>query len=325
MTLPSVSPARASAPVDPGASVEELTTGLAATRDHLRKTGAALGTVGTVVIGGLGYARLHELFPVPEDADWLYAVAVIGATAAVLGATLLAGRFFGAQRRILLSSRLPENQKDRWRHGLRKTEVEIADEVFSDHAREEGAESLLALDMRALRLERISRNANDAATRSRIAEEARRLSGVVRIGLVRGVASVLEYRAQQAFKGWVTKAALLSTVTGVALLWGAADFSKGQRDLIDLRAKCAAAEKKGASTACEPVVATSDDDAAQAARDEAARKQAEVVEAARRGLDRTKRDSLTAAEACNTVVESRLSDAAEAVRAAAVAACIRAR
>jgi hypothetical protein len=324
MTPPKVPPAPATAPgVDPGAGADTLTAGLAATREHLRKTGTALGTAATAVIGGLGYARLHDLFPIPVGKDWLYWVAGVAAAAAVLGSVVLAGRFFGAQRRILLSSRLPTTQQDRWRRGLRKTEVTIVTPVFQEHAREEGAASLHALDLRAVRLEHVAGRIEDEDARKRFEDEAQHVRQVVRIGLVRGVASILEYRAQQAFKGWISKVALVSAVTGVALLWGAADYSKGQRDLIDLRAKCAEAEGKGAATACEPVVPTEDDAKAKEARDAAKRKQEQDVAAAARELKSANRDSLTTAQACNTVVESRLKDAPESVRAAAVSACIR--
>jgi hypothetical protein len=323
VTGSAVPQAPATAPVDPGAGVDDLKAGLDATRELLRKTGVALGATATAVLTGLGYSQLHELFPIPEGDDWLWAVALGAAAAAVVGAAVLAGRFFGAQRRILLSSRLPNGRRQRWRRGLTKRDVTVAAEVFTDHAREEGAAGVHALDLRAARLQHLSRRATNTAERDRFAEEAVRLSGIVRFALMRGVASILEYRAQKAFRGWPTRLALLSTAAGIVVLWGAADYSKGQRDLIELRTKCVAGEAKGATSACDPVVAEEDDTAAEAAREQAAREGAESIAAAARELPEDSRSVVALAEACNTVVQSRLKEAAESVRAATVAACIR--
>jgi hypothetical protein len=300
-----------------------------AVRDHLRRTGTALGAVATAVLGGLGYARLHELFPVPAgDGWWLIPAAAVAAVLGALGAAGLAGRFLAAQRRVLLTSEAEGWDKAEIKdHGFTDDEHKLVSDVLGDHAREEDAASVRAVELRGMRLERAARGLPaDDARRARLQAEAGRLHGVVRIALVRGAATVLEHRAETAFRGWVTKLALVSAVVGILGLFALADYADGQRDLVDLRAKCAKAEKEGARDVCEPVLEPLTAGEREAAEREAleAKEKADVALANAEQLAGAERSALVdRAKACDALVAARLKDAPEAVRVAATTACLR--
>jgi hypothetical protein len=324
--------ATGAAPVDPGLDVDGLRAGIDGVREHLRRFGAAFGGVATAVLGGLGYATIHELFPAPAGSEWLYWLAAAAAVAAVGGAVVLVGRFFAGQRRILLTTRLTSKYQHR-QFALSKREAVAALAVLQDHANEEGAKDLEALEWRALRLERIARSV-DPDEAAALEDEAIRLHDVVRVALVRAVAAVAERRAQNAFSGTATKLAVAFAAAGVIVLWGAADYSKGQRDLIELREKCAKAVKEGAVTACEPVVAEAeremiqaklDADKAQAQRAErrAAAQALRNLTAADRAVGATGRAAVRRARSCATIVARRLKGQPETVQAEAITACVR--
>jgi hypothetical protein len=323
-----------SAPVDPGADEEALALGIEAIRENLRKAGTVLGSAATAVLGGLGWATLHNLFPAPAGKEGLYLLAAVAAALAAGGAAVLAFRFFVGQKRVLLTARIPSFD-ERGKYGFGKEDLEIIERVFDAHASDESATDLHTLEMRALRLERVARAKGETADGA-IAKEAERLHDVVRIALARAAAGVVEHRAQDAVAGSTTKWALACAVVGIGLLWGAADYSQGQRDLIDLRKKCAEAVKVGASTACDPVVSEDKQSKeAQAKKQEAAKKalQRRNTKAAQ-ATELTKLESelgsagaatLALAQRCAEVVGIRLAGQPEAVRVAAVKACSAAR
>lgn len=314
--------------VDPGAGSDALKEGMKAVRDHLRRTGTALGAIATAVLGGLGYARLHELFPVPAGDGWLIPAAAVAGLLGALGAAVLAGRFFAAQRRVLLTSEAEGwNEAEFKDHGFTDDEHEFVTDVLGDHAREEDAASVRAVELRGMRLERAARGlpAEDAR-RARLQAEAARLHGVVRIALMRGAATVLEHRADTAFRGRGTKLALVSAVVGILGLFALADYADGQRDLVDLRAKCAKAEKEGARDVCEPVLEPLSAGEREAAEREAreAKAKADAALAKAEQLAGAERSALVdRARACDALVAARLEDAPEAVRVAATTACLR--
>lgn len=346
--------APASAPVDPGADEQALGDGVEAIRAGLRKAGGVLGTAATAIIGGLGYVRLHEVFPVPEGKPGTSWAAAAGAILAIVGAAALAGRFFAAQRRVLLTAEIPgpkrgprasrrrsarralargvEDWKERRKRGFSKDELIRVRKVLDDHALDEVARDLHSLELRALRLERIGRH-EPGEVGERLSAEAERLNDVVCIALTRASASVIEHRAHRVVKGFATKCFFAAAATGIVLLWGAADYSKGQRDLIDLRKKCAEAVKSGAATACDPVVSSRQLEAGAATR----KKEADAKAAAKRTAGAKRERDLLALEArmpngavkgiasskrCAELVTGRLGSQLEAVRIASVQACV---
>lgn len=231
--------------VDPASDVAHLRAGMAEVRRLLQRTGAALGAAGVAIVGGLGYTQVHQIFPFPADASSCYLVlALVGLVGAFLGATLLSASFFGAQRRILIST-------DGMQDSLDRRERPIKEWICAEHAQTEYAHTLRDVELRALRLQRIGRrSAEDADV---LNAESDRLNRVVSIALIRTVATILERRAERAFRGPLTAIALALTILGIISVFGVADYAKGQRDLIDLRAKCAAAEAQGATGACAAV------------------------------------------------------------------------
>jgi hypothetical protein len=244
--------------VDKSADAKQLDEGMAAMRSLLQRTGVAIGAAATAVIGGLGYQRLHDVFPVPRTVEpWLTWVLIGSLIAAVVGSAWLAARFLRAQRRILIKSDLEDStaKPRRWWFDRRATkEGETVEEVLREHAAEEGAATMHAVERRALRLHRISRRTLDPEqlpSRETVAKEAERLDEAVSIALHRASAALLEHRSRNAFGGR-TAVPLALAVAGIVGLFALADYYKGERDLIDLRKKCAEAQDAGVVNACEP-------------------------------------------------------------------------
>src|SRR5258705_12708228 len=105
-----------------------------AMRDHLRRVGTALGVAGGALLSGLGYTQVHKIFPLPSHLfGWLLALAIASSAAALIGAALLAGRFYAAQRRIPMSTDDDKRSGLHWRtpSGLSRHEAEIRDRFFT--------------------------------------------------------------------------------------------------------------------------------------------------------------------------------------------------
>jgi hypothetical protein len=232
------------APADPSKEAMD------AMREHLRRVGTALGVAGGALLSGLGYTQVHKIFPLPDGAHgWGLALAIASSTAALVGAALLAGRFYAAQRRIPVSTADDERARFHWRtpSGLTRAERRIRDRIRGNSARDEIARSLNAVELRALRYERMSRRR--PAERDELATEATRLRDAVHTTLGQAAAAVLEHRARKAFSGWLTMIALLLTIAGIIGVFGLADWSQGQRDLVTLGKHCS--EAKAPIAACK--------------------------------------------------------------------------
>ncbi len=330
------------------AYVKRLREGMKAIREHLRRMAAALAAGATAVLAGLGYTQIHQLFPLPEDLGtthpfgearwftlwghelppswllsisgktWLELVALFGAVAAPVGAAWLAGRFFGAQRRIPISAA----------EGLgghpSPEETTLADRVLAEYARTEEAESLRALDLRSIRFRHIARGLREDR-RKKYEAEATRIDSVLERAMVEAAAEVLERRAEKAFRGGGTLFALALAGAGIVALFGAADVSKGHRDLIELRQKCGEALEKSPD-ACDPVrsseqrrAITLGQEAIQAKnekeRQDAVKKAASLAPGAKKLYKKV--------VACSELLKEnkKLKDASESVRTAAITAC----
>jgi hypothetical protein len=274
----------------PASAFDDLGEAMQSIRDSLKTMGGAFAAAAGVIVTGLGYARLHEAFPLPPYYRTPAVLALtVGALLALGGAAWFSGRFFAAQRRIPMYSRIPAQpreertflrrvgdffsmryaarkygwrtelleQSDEEKHvGLSKSEKVVRAEMFRDDARAEEASSLEALELRANRLERSARRQPEGPARKALETEVARINDAIRLTFRRTAAAILERRAQDAYYGWPTKAAVGAFIVGIGLLFATADWAKGERDLVALRAKCADAESKGASNACDPVRAS---------------------------------------------------------------------
>lgn len=322
----SESPPKASAPtgVSPTSSGEDLAKGMAEVRSFLQRTGTALGTGATVLLTALGLTQAYELFPLPQNHSYfwngvLLLGAIVGAAAALGGATWLASRFFWAQRRILLDSAgLREDNPD---------EKELVEAVLDEHAREQLAPSLLALELRALRFERMaSRRSSESGEPDPLQREADHLFRVVDIALARAAAVLLERRARNVFRGRWTATALTLTVAGLLLLFAVSDYADGQRDLVDLRTTCS--EAKPGAEACETVLPASAEDPATAQTDkekrEALRAARDVVNeyAPRGSASNRAAEAAKLVAACKTVATGESEDLSGAELTAAVELCV---
>ena len=305
--------------VDPNADSKQLAEGMAGIRSLLQRTGTAIGAAATAILVGLGWAELHESFPIPENVGWgskvLLAVSLV---AAVVGSAWLAARFFTSQRRILVASDLSKT-KDLGR------EKKFAQRVLDEHAAEEGAASLHALELRALRFDRVARRLDkpeDDELRKRLTAEAARLCAVVGITLSRAAATVLEARARTVFRSVLTAALLFVAAFGIVGLFVVADYYKGERSLFELRQKCLKAEKEGVTDACA-AFETADQTTARQDAAEAKRTEREGNAAAPGTVSVAQKEALQLYGACQTAInkrpDTRLLPAA--VKANAIEAC----
>jgi hypothetical protein len=246
--------AQAPGGADTGAGPDELQAGRDATRRLLARMGAVLGAAATAILGGLGWTRLNDVFPIPKNVStgsWIGLI--VAMTAAVVGSAWLAAIFFAAQRRILIGTTSDS------RKGLHGVDIETVDRVLDEHAREESAPKLLDVELRALRFERIARGLRETEQKraDKLQAEADRLYQVVRIALHRASTAVLEDRSRRAFFRWPTFVSLGLAAGGIFATFAIADYYKGQRDLSALRATCAKNERVFLG-ACAPFEASAD-------------------------------------------------------------------
>jgi hypothetical protein len=327
--ISSTSPPKAPAPtgVSPAADAAELAKGMEGIRSLLQRTGAALGAGATALLTALGLTEAYELFPLPQDLSGFEQLVLVigaglGAVAALGGAAWLTSRFFWAQRRILLDSTGLRGEDD-------KGEKKLVKRVLDEHAREQLAHTLQDVERRALRLERIARRRRESAeSPNPIKQEADYLGEFVSIALSRAAAVLLERRARNVFRGLWTATALATTIAGLLVVFALGDYTKGQRDLVELRKTCS--EAKPSANACATVVSESDATAAQQEADKAAET---ALREARRIIDDyqptgspSNRASAAAKlmAACTTLSKAQAPDIAQAELTRAVTTCIRA-
>ena len=177
--------------------------------------------------------------------------AFVLAMLAVIAAAVVTGLFFAAQRRIVFAPSKPEAAV-----GLSKTEKELVRAVVDEHAEEDNAKTAADLELRALRLGRVARaeDASDEESAKAIQEEADRLNDRLSLASKRAALSVVELRSERVFAArmnnptaWWLGIAVASVVSLLVL----AEFSQGQRNLLDLQKKCA--DAKVAMSGCEDI------------------------------------------------------------------------
>lgn len=234
-TTPTATPATPPSQIE--AQVAALRKAMVDMRTLLQRAGSLLATAGAAIVGGLGYQQLHSFFPIPpnlsSEAQFYLVTGVLGAAlAAALGAALLARQFLTAQGRILLSSSI-EGCDD-----LNAAERAVVHRTYREVSRAELANELTDVDLRAERLSRVALATSDPLRRAAYQSESDRLEGVVELAIVQSAVRVLERRSSNAFRGPGTAASLVLAIVGMALLFGLADYSKGERDKLDVVKKC---------------------------------------------------------------------------------------
>jgi hypothetical protein len=276
---------RAPGAIDPEATTKSIAEDMVAIRENLTASGSKFAVGAGVILAGLGYTQVHELFPLPEAHKWLIGIiGVAGGVLALLTAAAFTGRIFGARRRILIDSRLARPKR-----GLNKWERKEQRRIYCDeHARDELAADLVDVEDRASRLRRISRALDGREVAAGAAGEAERLDGVVSIAQAETALVILERRARDAFSGWRTKGLVLGFILGIVMVFGAADYAKGERELIELLASCQKAVDEGAFDACDPIRPKVD--------------RTDELAAARGSLTRTARRKIERYEDCARVV-----------------------
>lgn len=241
--------------VDSEASTSDLLKGLETIRGGLQKYGAALGAGATALLGGIGWATIHNLYPVPQDQKWLGPLVILLAILGSLASFGAAASFFSAQRRIVFDTADPREAP-----GLTSGEKAVVVRVLTDFAKANGAFRLKDLELRAQRLERIARTRKDDAQAAALSKEAARISSEVNYAAVTAATSVLESRNERQFRVLRFPPSPFVALAGLALVsvlfvFYLSDFSKGQRELIDLQIKCG--KEKVNTSACADVAAQS--------------------------------------------------------------------
>jgi hypothetical protein len=299
-------------------SEQALVDAMGEMRKLLQRTGAGFAAGAAALLAGLGYAQLHQVFPIPPaHRSWIAAAALAGVLLALVGAIVFAGRFFSAQRRILITTRESDRDAD-----INGEDEEIRAKFFRDAAVTEHAPSLEAIEFRARRLERIARVTGDSELKSRLESEAKRLTAVYRLAMYRSAARILERRSRDAFKG--SRYWALVTAAGIVLAFAAADYAKGERDRIGLLKECEAAITAGADEACDPVRSASERRAAKDRDADAKTAEDSALSAARVTFENTGSSRLELVEACSRVLFATpgLKESEDAARAAVVSACV---
>lgn len=242
--------------------------GLQDIRQLLQRTGTALGVAATALLAGLGYARLHDLFPLPAGKVWVPPVAAVLAALAVSGSVWLASRFFVAQRRILISSSQEENAARN--SDLSSAEQRVIEMTYKRYvARYKDPQPLDEEKVRSF-AKTIEKTMPDLAARlfalssgdleavqhrvEKLRDDgdedlAARLAMVVELAKFDAVTKVLELRSNRAFKGVGTFVALAMAVVGIFGLFAIADYSKSKRPPASSAAENANLERTKADTA----------------------------------------------------------------------------
>jgi hypothetical protein len=240
-----------SASSDENAEILAIQKSMEGIRGLLQTAGTAIGTAATVVLAGLGYAQLHQIFPLPTALNvwWFWAVVALVAIGTLSSAFWLAAIFLKAQRRILLTTdpyqcdvsgggfgrgligRLPHS---------RISERQLVETRYSEAASEENAPRFRDLELRANRLRRMSLRPGIATADQRLmTNEYKRIDAMIDLNLYRVALELLERRSAIAFKGGMTAIAFVCAAAGIVALFGLSDYSKGQRDLITMTKDCA--------------------------------------------------------------------------------------
>ena len=239
---------------------------MALIREHLRTYGVAVAGLATAVLAGVGWASLTAIAPLPNDLGWLWWPFVAAGLAALVGALLLTRQFFAAQRRIVITpSQVQRKSGKDAENDLTDAERKDVLKVLDAHAREDVAESIGAVELRALRLGRIARklatkaaNLSEADSKGIKARataaqgEADRLDARVAVAFMRAAIGLLEDRSSRVFKGGRALGFAVMVVFGISTMLFIGEFSQGERDLVKLRADCATAEKDGSTGFCDP-------------------------------------------------------------------------
>jgi hypothetical protein len=302
---------------DQAARLKALQDAMAEMRQLLQRTGAGFGAGATAVLAGLGYAQLHQVFPIPPaHHDATLIAALLGVILAFGGAVFLSGRFFSAQRRIVVEPQLGGDD-------IGRKDLPVQAKIYRAVALEEGAPSVEALELRARRLERIARQTTDKDTKAKLEAEASRITDAYRWAMRFAAASILERRSRDAFRG--SRPFALIFAAGIIHAFGAADYAKGERDKIALFKDCEAAIAAGASEACGSIRDKSTTDKQTAKDDKAKDASSAALKAARVAFKNVAGKSrLERLEACSRVLLATPGFKADADRASAsvVNACL---
>lgn len=233
--------------------------GLERVRADLKTYAAVLGAVGTAILGGAGFTALTKLAPAPSRTVWIGAG--IAAVIAVVAVAALVANFYAPTRRIVFNpSRVwPGDAScapcaDRIKQIVAAKPQVLEQTASSNHRDKEalvlcdalrgtllagGANSMHDLERKAVHESEPRPDESDPERDRRIAE-AHRLYAAYDAVAAEAALAVLETRAAKAMSSW--RLIGLPSLAGIAIavLFGLAYYSEGERAAVDLQTKCAA-------------------------------------------------------------------------------------
>jgi hypothetical protein len=244
---PSVDPNAAAAitvpGIDPASSAEQIREDNDQLRATIQKVGTGVGSVATVVLGAVGFTRADDIFAFPAgEPGWVGPFTAVAAGLALFGSAAIVGRFFAAQRPILIGSDLSGLRRP-W---LYHPEYDWVTNELRKQTRSLGERDLYAMDLRANRLARVARRLDPELSSQvpdppvltpdqQLARRARRESvhaeDAMRYVLLRVAGGLLQRRADQAFGSRSSILLIALAVGGTAWTFGVGDWAKGQRTL----------------------------------------------------------------------------------------------
>ncbi len=217
-------------------------------RDDLTKYGTAMGVGSVIVVGGSAVVNYDSMFPLADSRAWVAVVATFAA--AIVGSVALTARFFIAKRRILIDTmefmeRRPAPSFVRTvpsrQGGMSIDERRIVERRLREFAHEEGVADVTLAEARAERLRRVAGAAaaeGEAEVAKLARTEAQRLSAGLSAAISQAALLVVERRSAAVYKSvWAITFALMAAFGAVGV-FVVADWSKGEREVVEAWVQC---------------------------------------------------------------------------------------
>lgn len=218
----------------------------------------AFGGLGITALGGIGIAKISDVFPFPDVSFLTGAVITTGLVGGFVGmacvVSYITRRLWHVNDPILMIS-----DTEGMREHLSPEEQQLVCEIYADVAALHGVPSLRAYEARSRRLERIADRREQSeppasgteqigATPERLREQAGQIGDEIRKTFARAAHSVVRRRAMDAVIGEGPRMAYALFLLCFFAFVFSADYFEGERsDRIAIAKSCAEAAEAGAA------------------------------------------------------------------------------
>jgi hypothetical protein len=183
----------------PTVGADATTQSLRASADKIRarvdSLGKTFGAIGTAGVTAIGVSRIDNLFPVPTGSIWLVVVAALSFVVGAGVVLAIAVRLSDAAGPLSLRSDLADMVAA---GEISRTERDMVKDVYEQTYDLNAAKSLLAYEMRGIRLHRIGGWIGDASCVGACGTRSTEIAIDVSVSLARASVVVIRYRAAQA-------------------------------------------------------------------------------------------------------------------------------